>query len=147
MNGSLQISQRSCSTPRKQTSPTSDEHLKVMDKEARENEVSRLKKIPVMEEASENDVHNSGGYIISTKFVVCWKHRVEQGGWFRRARVVARQFKNSVDLEQTFAPTSMLVVPKLLIHLMLNVCKEFTAMTLDIKDAFLMAAKRRKSFR
>ena len=33
----------------------------------------------------------------------------------------------------------MLVVPKLLIHLMLNVFKEFTAMTLDIKDAFPMA--------
>ena len=118
---------------------TSDEHLMVMDKEARQNEVSRLKKIPVMEEASEDDVNSSGGYIISTKFVVCWKHRVEQGGWFRRARLVARQFKNSVDLEQTFALTSMLVVPKLLIHLMLNVFKEFTAMTLDIKDAFLMA--------
>ena len=118
---------------------TSDEHLMMMDKEARENEVSRLKKIPVMEEANEDDVQSSGGYIISTKFVVCRKHRVEQGGWFRRARLVARQFKNSVDLEQTFAPTSMLVVPKLLIHLLLNVFKEFTAMTLDIKDAFLMA--------
>ena len=118
---------------------TSDEHLMVMDKEARENEASRLKKIPVMEEANEEDVQSTGGYIISTKFVTCWKHRVEQGGWFRRARLVARQFKSSVDLEQTFAPTSMLVVPKLLIHLMLNVCKEFVAMTLDIKDAFLMA--------
>ena len=62
---------------------TSDEHLMLMDKEARENEVSRLKKIPVMEEANEDDVQSSGGYIISTKFVVCWKHRVEQGGWFR----------------------------------------------------------------
>ena len=82
MNGSLQISRRSCSTTEEADEPliTSDEHLKVMDKEARQNEVSRLKKIPVMEEASEEDVHNSGGYIISTKFVVCWKHRMEQGG-------------------------------------------------------------------
>ena len=79
------------------------------------------------------------GYIISTKFVLTWKHRLEQGGWFRRARLVARQFKSSVNIEQTFAPTSMLVVPKMLIHLLLNVCRDFVAMTLDIKDAFLMA--------
>ena len=66
------------------------------------------------------------------EFVLTWKHRLEQGRWFRRARLVARQFKSSINIEQTFAPTSMLVVPKMLIHLLLNV-------TLDIKDAFLMA--------
>ena len=60
---------------------------------------------------------------------------------FRRARLVARQFKSSVDMEQTFAPTSMMVIPKTLINLMLNVFKHFVAMTLDIKDAFLMAAQ------
>ena len=78
----------------------------------------------------------NGGYLMSTKFVYYWKHRVERGGWFRRARLVARQFKSSVDMEQT-----LLVIPKMLINLMLNVFKHFTAMTLDIKDAFLMAAQ------
>lgn len=52
---------------------------------------------------------------------------------------MARQFKSSINIEQTFAPTSMRVVPKMLIHLLLNVCREFVAMTLDIKDACLMA--------
>ena len=74
-----------------------------------------------------------------TKFVQTWKHRAERGGWFRRARLVARQFKASVDIEQTFAPTSIMVLPKMLIHMMLNVYKEFSAVTLDVRDAFLMA--------
>ena len=52
---------------------------------------------------------------------------------------MARQFKGSVDIEQTFAPTSLMIIPKMMIHLLLNVCAGFVAMTLDIKDAFLMA--------
>ena len=105
---------------------TTDEHLKMLDYEAKNNEVDRMVSIPVMEEVNAEEVKTNGGYLISTKFVYCWKHRIERGGWFRRARLVARQFKSSVDMEQTFAPTSMLVIPK---------------MTLDIKDAFLMAAQ------
>ena len=108
---------------------TTDEHLKMLDHEANNGEQNA------------EEVKTNGGYLISTKFVYCWKHRIERGGWFRRARLVARQFKSSVDMEQTFAPTSMLVIPKMLINLMLNVFKRFTAMTLDIKDAFLMAAQ------
>ena len=118
---------------------TSEAHLERLDHEARLNEVSRMIKIPAMVECEPGEVEKEGGYIISTKFVLTWKHRLEQGRWFRRARLVARQFKSSINIEQTFAPTSMLVVPKMLIHLLLNVCREFTAMTLDIKDAFLMA--------
>ena len=83
--------------------------------------MKRMKKIPAMEESTEEDVRSSNGYIISTKFVVCWKHRVEHGGWFRRGRLVARHFQSSIDLEQIFAPTSMLVVPKLRTHLLLKV--------------------------
>ena len=118
---------------------TTEAHLERLDHEARLNEVNRMINIPAMVECDPGEVEREGGYIISTKFVLTWKHRLEQGGWFRRARLVARQFKSSVNIEQTFAPTSMLVVPKMLIHLLLNVCREFTAMTLDIKDAFLMA--------
>ena len=118
---------------------TTEAHLERLDHEARLNEVSRMIKIPAMVECEPGEVEKEGGYIISTKFVLTWKHRLEQGGWFRRARLVARQFKSSINIEQTFAPTSMLVVPKMLIHLLQNICREFTAMTLDIKDAFLMA--------
>lgn len=58
---------------------------------------------------------------------------VEKGGWFRRERLVARQFRNSIDLEQTFAPTSLTAIPKMLIHYLLNLRKEFMAVTLYIK--------------
>ena len=118
---------------------TFEEHLQLLDSEARKVEVQRMLDIPAMEESTREEVAECGGYIISTKFVQTWKHRVEKGGWFRRARLVARQFKASVDIEQTFAPTSIMVLPKMLIHMMLNVHKEFSAMTLDVKDAFLMA--------
>ena len=104
---------------------TSAEHLQLLDSEARKVEVQRMLNIPAMEESTREEV----------KFVQTWKHRVERGGWFRRAR----QFKASVDIEQTFAPTSIMVLPKMLIHVMLNVYKEFSAMTPDVKDAFLMA--------
>ena len=104
---------------------TSEEHLQLLDSEARKVEVQRMLNIPAMEESTREEV----------KFVQTWKHRVERGGWFRRAR----QFKASVDIEQTFAPTSIMVLPKMLIHVMLNVYKEFSAMTPDVKDAFLMA--------
>ena len=118
---------------------TSEEHLQLLDNEARKVEVQRMLDIPAMKESTREEVADCGGYIISTKFVQTWKHRVERGGWFRRARLVAWQFKASVDIEQTFAPTSIMVLPKMLIHLMLNVHQEFSAMTLDVKDAFLMA--------
>ena len=44
-----------------------------------------------------------------------------------------------MDVEQTFGPTSLVNIPQMMIHLLLNVCANFVATTLDIKDAFLMA--------
>ena len=117
----------------------SPELLERIQRQSKSIEVDRLLEIPVMHQSSSEEVESSGGYIISTKMVYAWRHRIEKGGWFMRARLVARQFRNSVDMEQTFAPTSMMIVPRLLIHLMLNVYKSFMAMTLDVKDAFLMA--------
>ena len=123
---------------------TSEEHLQMLDEQAKKNEVERMLEMPAMEKSSQEEVGECNGYTISTKSVITWKHRLEQGGWFRRARLVARQFKSSIDLDQTFAPTSIMVLPKMLIHLMLNVFKHFRAMTLDIKDAFLMASQQMK---
>ena len=116
------------------------EELDTLDKEATRVEIERMLKIPpAMEESTSEEVKACSGYTISTRLVYTWKHRLEQGGWFRRARLVARQFKGSVDAEQTFAPTSLMIIPKMMIHVLLNVCAGFVAMTLDIKDAFLMA--------
>ena len=115
-----------------------EERLAELDAQAREKGIQRMMEMPMIE-SDEDEVTRSEVYIISTKEVYTWKHRLEMWGWFRRARLVARQFRNSIDLEQTFAPTSMMMVPKLLIHLIANVFPHFKAMTLDIKDAFLMA--------
>ena len=65
---------------------TSEEHvLQLLDSEARKVEVQRMLDIPAMEESTREEVAECGGYIISTKFVQTWKHRVERGGWFRSA--------------------------------------------------------------
>ena len=110
-----------------------------LDEEAKEKEIARMLKLPAMQESKEEDVVKENGYIISTKMVITWKHRLEQGGWFRRARLVARQFKSSVAMEQTFAPTSLMIIPKMMIHLWINCFSNYAGMTLDIKDAFLMS--------
>ena len=117
----------------------SAEELERLDMAARETGIKRMIEMPAMIETDQSEVQQTEGYIISTEVVLCWKHRVEQGGWFRRARLVARQFRNSIELDATFAPTSIMAIPKLLIHYMLNLRREFVVVTLDIKDAFLMA--------
>ena len=119
----------------------SEDDLERLDRDARNLEIQRMLDVPAMMEAQKAEVEQENGYIISTKMVMRWKHRLEKGGWFRRARLVARQFKNSIDLEATFAPTSMMMLPKMLMHYLLNVRSDFVVVTLDIKDAFLMAAQ------
>ena len=113
--------------------------VEALDEEAKEKEIERMLKLPAMEESKGEGVAKENGYIISTKMVTTWKHRLEQGGWFRRARLVARQFKGSVAMEQTFAPTSLMIIPKMMIHLWINCFSNYTGMTLDIKGAFLMS--------
>ena len=118
-----------------------EEELELLDKEARNTETQRMLELPAMLETDRAEAEQTEGYIISAKMVMCWKHRLERGGWFRRARLVARQFRNNIDLEATFAPTSMMMLPKMLLHYLLNVRSEFVVVTLDIKDAFRMAAQ------
>ena len=48
---------------------TSEEHLQLLDSEARKVEVQRILDIPALEESTREEVAECGGYIISTKFV------------------------------------------------------------------------------
>lgn len=73
---------------------------------------------------------------MTSKMVVTWKHRDEQGGWFRRARLVGHQFKWSVFTEDAFAPTSASVVVRMLLHL--QMITGYALYTLDVKDGFLL---------
>ena len=52
--------------------------------------------------------------------VITWKHREEQGGWFRRVRLIARQYKWSVFTDDAFVPTSAYALVRLMIHLAIN---------------------------
>ena len=61
-----------------------------------------LRRLIELQPHEENDYNN-----ITTKMVITWKKREEKGGWFRRARLVARQFRWSIDVEDSFAPTSL----------------------------------------
>ena len=119
----------------------SEEELEGLDAEAKKVEVDRMLQMPAMRKATKEEIEAENGYIISTKVVYTWKHRLEKGGWLRRGRLVARQFKSSVEMEQTFAPTSMTLVPRLMMFVMMNVMKDFQVMVLDVKDAFLMASQ------
>ena len=117
----------------------SEEELKSLDDKAEEEEIQRLLKMPVLKPLQEEEQKDYN--VISSKLVTVWKHRQEKSGWFRRARLVARQFKSSVAFEEfsTFAPTSASIIPRLFIHMMLNVCVNWVITLVDVKDAFLMA--------
>ena len=81
----------------------------------------------------ENDYND-----ITTKMVITWKKREEKGGWFRRARLVARQFRWSIDVEDSFAPTSLMAIPRMLLHLAACCPEHYGVQVIDVKDAFLM---------
>lgn len=70
-------------------------------------------KIPAISKVSEEESKDYN--IISSRQVTVWKKRQEKHVWFRRAGLVARQFKKGAMFEEhdTFAPTSASVVPRL----------------------------------
>ena len=117
----------------------SPEELAALDDMAEEEEIERLLKMPVLKplSAEEGQEYN----VISSKLVTVWKYRQEKNGWFRRARLVARQFKNSIAFEEfsTFAPTSASIIPRLFVYMLLNVFSSWEIRLVDIEDAFLMA--------
>ena len=83
-----------------------DEELAKLDAEACKHEEACLQAMGVLERMKEDEEAEDGSYVLTSKMVITWKHRDEQGGWFRRARLVGRQFKWSVFTEDAFAATS-----------------------------------------
>ena len=113
-----------------------EEELKKLDAEACKHEEERLEKMGVLEKLREGEAADEDSYVLTSKMVITWKHRDEQGGWFRRARLVGRQFKWSVFTEDAFAPTSASVVVQMLLRLQMKT--GLALYTLDVKDAFLL---------
>ena len=117
----------------------SDEVLSKLDEIATDEEVSRLEEIPVMVRVSDEEAR--GLNMITTRVVLVWKRRQEKQGWFRRARLVARQFRTTGGFDDvtTFAPTSASMVPRLMLQIILTLKPDWEVRVMDIKDAFLMA--------
>lgn len=113
----------------------SEEQLQQLDAAARKKEEGRHINMGVLEKI-ETRKEEEGSYNITTKMVMTWKPRLEKGGWFRRAKLVARQFRWSVFSDDSFAPTSAAVIMKLLAQLAVRT--SMLLFTVDVKDAFLM---------
>ncbi|CAJ1425927.1 unnamed protein product, partial [Effrenium voratum] len=107
---------------------TVDDEMQVMEFD--QEEIQR------MDGKAENDYND-----ITTKMVITWKKREEKGGWFRRARLVARQFRWSVDVEDSFAPTSLMAIALMLLHLAACCPQYYGVQVIDVKDAFLMVSQ------
>ena len=114
----------------------SEEELAALDDEACRHEERRLEQMGVLEKVKDGETDEEGSYVLTSKMVITWKFRDEQGGWFRRARLVGRQFKWSVFTEDSFAPTSASVVVRMLLRLQMQT--GLALYTLDVKDAFLL---------
>lgn len=66
--------------------------LEKLDDEATRHEEKRLLDMGVLEALKEDEEEEPGSCKLATKMVVTWKNREAKGGWFRRARLVARQY-------------------------------------------------------
>lgn len=68
-----------------------------LDDVATDEGIARLEKIPVMEKVDDAAARELN--MITTRVVLVWKKRQEKQGWFRRARLVARQFWSTTGFD------------------------------------------------
>lgn len=87
-----------------------EEELHALDLEACKHQEAWLEKIGVLEKMQESAAEEPGSYVLTSQMVITRKYRDEQGGWFRRARLVGRLYKWSVFTEDAFASTSASVI-------------------------------------
>ena len=115
---------------------TEEELAKLDDEATKHEEELLMMQMGVLERLNPDDPDEPGSYTLTTKMVVTWKNREEKGGWFRRAGLVARQYKWSVFTDDAFAPTSASVIVRLMLQFMLMT--GLSLYVLDVKDAFLL---------
>ena len=112
----------------------SEAELAVLDHEAERYETERLKLMDVLREPT----HELNYYEkLTVTFVHKWKHGGEKEGWWRRARLVARQYKWASEMgdEETFSPASIAPLSR---HLLLLAQQWNTPIWIcDVKDAYL----------
>ena len=111
----------------------SDQELTGLDQAAMKDELERLKKLDVIEDAGD-DLLVEEAMTLDTRLVRDWRFR--DGRWKRRARLVAREFRaGDASNAETFSPTTPLSVVKMLI--VLSLVHGLAIASIDVGDAFL----------
>ena len=111
----------------------SDQELAGLDEAAMKDELERLRKLDVIDDAGD-DLLVEEAMTLDTRLVRDWRFR--DGRWKRRARLVAREFRaGDASNAETFSPTTPLSVVKMLI--VLSLVHGLAIASIDVGDAFL----------
>ena len=113
-----------------------EDELAQLDHDASLEELVRLSNMGVI---SEYGPKTGDEMVLDTRLVFDWRFSDKQ--WKRRARLVAREFRNGdASNEETFSPTSS----KWIIHmfLVLALVQQLSVLVMDVKDAFLTVPQR-----
>ena len=111
--------------------------LAILDAEAEEHELERLVSMGVLKEQDPTLASEK----LTVTFVHTWKHGGERPGWWRRARLVAGQYKwaSLMGDEETFSPASVVPLARHLLLLAQN--WDTPIWVCDVKDAYLNVAQ------
>lgn len=109
------------------------EELAMLDHDALQAELTKLRSLGVIEDVPESEC-DGGGKFVDLTTVFDWRFR--EDAWRRRCRIVAREFRQqSGTSASTFSPTSAGSVIRLV--LLFHLLFQWKLYALDIRDAFL----------
>ena len=118
-----------------------DEILQHLDDIADAIEISRLKRMHVLEHETDDVDTSSFGSTLTAKFVRTWRKKPKDGVemWLRRSRLVAREFNRLELRDDLFSTASNHVVEKVIPALAVSkvFSDNFVMGSLDIGDAYL----------
>ena len=151
---------RLCRPRLSETEPEcSEEEMRELDSIADQVEISRLKNMAVLQDASTKDL--SGAVHLTTKMVRTWRQK-EAGNpsmpiWYRRSRYVAREYAWLTERNDLFSPASSSLCNRLLPILFMyeraqydddeiNDDDKLILFSVDIGDAFLTVPQVRPTY-
>lgn len=118
------------------------EELAALDQEATQAEITKLKKLGVIEEIPAEACEDGRKYVDLTS-VFNWKFRDQR--WQRKYRIVAREYRQQFGTSaETFSPTSASSVVPLI--LMLHLLFQWKLYALNIRDTFLSVNQKQLTY-
>eukprot|EP00435_Cladocopium_sp_Y103_P036470 s676_g9.t1 len=110
-----------------------EDEMSWLDQVAMQAELERLRHLDVIADVDET-LEMDNCMKLDTRLVRDWRFR--DGRWRRRARLVAREFRDGdASSAETFSPTTPLAVVKLLV--VMSLLHNLALASLDVGDAFL----------